>query len=30
VRSAVNRTSRKAGRTVTTASDGTYLYLWNE
>jgi len=30
VRSAVNRASRKAGRTVATASDDTYLYLWNE
>ena len=30
VRSAVNRASRKAGRTVATASDETYLYLWNE
>ena len=30
VRSAVNRASRSAGRTVATASDDTYLYLWNE
>lgn len=30
VRSAVNRASRKAGRVVATASDDTYLYLWNE
>jgi hypothetical protein len=30
VRSAVNRASRKAGRIVATASDETYLYLWNE
>jgi len=30
VRSAVNRASRKAGRAVATASDETYLYLWNE
>ena len=30
VRSAVNRASRKAGRSVATASDDTYLYLWNE
>ena len=30
VRSAVDRASRKAGRTVATASDETYLYLWNE
>jgi hypothetical protein len=29
VRSAVNRASRKAGRVVATASDDTYLYLWN-
>ena len=29
VRSAVNRASRNAGRTVATASDDTYLYLWN-
>jgi len=30
VRSAVNRASRKAGRIIATASDETYLYLWNE
>jgi hypothetical protein len=30
VRSAVNRASRNAGRIVATASDDTYLYLWNE
>src|SRR4051812_2593122 len=30
VRSAVNRASRKAGRVVATASDETFLYLWNE
>ena len=30
VRSAVNRASRKAGITVVTASDESYLYLWNE
>ena len=30
VRSAVNRASRKARRSVATASDDTYLYLWNE
>jgi hypothetical protein len=30
VRSAVNRASRKAGRLIVTASDDTYLYLWNE
>ena len=30
VRSALNRASRKGGRTVATASDGTFLYVWNE
>ena len=30
VRSAVNRASRKARRVVATASDETYLYLWND
>jgi len=30
VRSAVNRATRNAGRIVATASDETYLYLWNE
>ena len=30
VRSALNRATRKAGRIVTTASDDTYLYVWNE
>jgi hypothetical protein len=30
VRSAVNRACRKAGRSVVTASDDRYLYLWNE
>ncbi len=30
VRSAVNRASRKSGRSVVTASDDDYLYLWNE
>jgi hypothetical protein len=30
VRSALNRASRKAGRRVTTASDATFLYVWNE
>jgi len=30
VRSALNRATRKAGRKVATASDGTYLYIWNE
>ena len=30
VRSALNRATRKAGRKVGTASDGTFLYVWNE
>jgi hypothetical protein len=30
VRSALNRATRKTGRGVATASDGTYLYVWNE
>ena len=30
VRSALNRATRKAGRTVATATDATYLYIWNE
>lgn len=30
VRSALNRATRKGGRTVATASDGTFLYVWNE
>ena len=30
VRSALNRASRKDGRHVATASDDTYLYVWNE
>jgi hypothetical protein len=30
VRSALNRASRKDGRHVATASDDTYLYIWNE
>jgi len=30
VRSALNRATRKARRKVATASDGTYLYIWNE
>jgi hypothetical protein len=30
VRSALNRATRKAGRNVATASDGTFLYVWNE
>ena len=29
IRSAVNRASRKAHRTVATAADGEFLYLWN-
>ena len=29
VRSALNRATRKAGRTVATASDATFLYVWN-
>jgi hypothetical protein len=29
VRSALNRATRKAGRTVATASDGNFLYIWN-
>lgn len=29
VRSALNRASRKASRKVLTASDGTFLYVWN-
>jgi hypothetical protein len=29
VRSALNRATRKAGRQVATASDATYLYVWN-
>jgi len=29
VRSALNRATRKAGRTVATASDATFLYIWN-
>ena len=29
VRSALNRATRKAGRKVLTASDETYLYIWN-
>ena len=29
VRSALNRATRKAGRTVATASDGSFLYIWN-
>jgi len=30
VRSALNRATRKDERNVATASDGTYLYVWNE
>jgi hypothetical protein len=30
VRSALNRATRKSGRTVATASDETFLYVWNE
>jgi hypothetical protein len=29
VRSALNRATRKGGRKVATASDGTFLYVWN-
>lgn len=29
VRSALNRATRKAGRNVATASDATFLYVWN-
>jgi hypothetical protein len=29
VRSALNRATRKAGRRVSTASDGNFLYVWN-
>ena len=29
VRSALNRATRKAGRTVATASDARFLYVWN-
>jgi hypothetical protein len=29
VRSALNRATRKSGRDVVTASDGTFLYVWN-
>jgi len=29
VRSALNRATRKGGRRVATASDDTYLYVWN-
>jgi len=30
VRSALNRATRKGSRNVATASDGTFLYVWNE
>jgi len=30
VRSALNRATRKAGRNVVTASDDSFLYVWNE
>jgi len=30
VRSALNRATRKAGRTVATATDASYLYVWND
>jgi len=30
VRAALNRATRKSGRNVATASDGTFLYVWNE
>ena len=30
VRSALNRATRKSGRNVATASDDTFLYVWNE
>jgi hypothetical protein len=30
VRSALNRATRKKGLTVATASDETYLYIWND
>jgi len=30
VRSALNRATRKAKRNVATASDGDFLYIWNE
>jgi hypothetical protein len=29
IRSALNRATRKAGRKVATASDTTFLYVWN-
>jgi hypothetical protein len=30
VRSALNRATRKGGRNVATASDESFLYIWNE
>jgi hypothetical protein len=30
VRSALNRATRKCGRKVATASDASFLYVWNE
>lgn len=30
VRSALNRATHKAGRTVVTATDETFLYIWNQ
>jgi hypothetical protein len=30
VRSALNRATRQGGRSVATASDGAFLYVWNE
>jgi hypothetical protein len=30
VRAALNRATRKGGRHVATASDGAFLYVWNE
>lgn len=30
VRSALNRATRKSGRSVATATDGVFLYVWNE
>lgn len=29
IRSALNRATRKAGKTVSTAVDGEFLYVWN-
>jgi hypothetical protein len=29
VRSALNRVTRKSGRSVSTATDGDFLYVWN-